>query len=317
MTTALVQVAPAHVTARATIAVHSRSFALASRVLAPGQRDDVAVLYTWCRRADDAVDLVDVSRAPAALATLHAELDDAWQGRASDPVMIAFGALVKARAIPRGYADELLAGLAMDAADTRYQTFEDLFTYCWRVAGVVGLMMSHVFGVRDDDALVSAAHLGIGMQLTNVCRDVAEDWERGRLYVPDELCARHGAAGLASELGRPLPRSAHAPLAASVRELLALADRYYRSGDRGLAALPWRAGLAVRAARRVYAAIGRRIARQGHDVTAPRAVVPTAWKLAHVGAALGRALVGAPRLVVAAPPRIPARVLELRDVPIL
>ena len=84
--------------------------------------------------------------------------------------------------------------MAMDVADTRYRTFDDLFAYCYRVAGVVGLIMCHVMGVRDDRALVPAVHLGIGMQLTNVCRDVAEDWDRGRLYLPEELLARHGSA---------------------------------------------------------------------------------------------------------------------------
>ena len=98
--------------------------------------------------------------------------------------------------------------------------------------------------------------LGVAMQLTNICRDIAEDWDRGRLYLPDELLASHGAPGLAGDLGRPPPRGAIAPPAAAVRELLALANRPYRAADRGIPALPWRAGLAVRAARSVYAAIG-------------------------------------------------------------
>ncbi len=316
--TALVGQAPAHV-ARATIAHHSKSFALASRLLGPRLRDQTAVVYTWCRRADDAVDEAPLADRPGALVRLGTELDAAYAGTADDTVLAAFGDVARARALPRLYPDELLAGMRMDVEDARYTTDEQLFTYCWRVAGVVGLMMSHVFGVADDDALVAAAHLGIGMQLTNICRDVAEDWERGRLYLPDELLARHGAAGLGGELGRPLPASTRAPLAAAVAELLARADRYYRSGDRGVRALPWRAAIAVRAARGVYAAIGGRIARTGHDVTAGRAVVPTGAKLGRVAVAVaGVALTSPLRALRAATGhtvRVPTRTLELPDVP--
>lgn len=304
--------------ARATIAHHSKSFALASRLLGTALRDRTAVVYTWCRRADDAVDAGPLGDGAAAIARLTAELDDAYAGTARDPVLAAFGIVARDRAIPRRYPDELLAGMAMDTLGTNYLGVEDLVHYAWRVAGVVGLMMAHVFGVSDDDALVPAAHLGIAMQLTNVCRDVAEDWQRGRLYVPDELLAIHGASGLAADLGRPLPRVARAPLAHAVADLLALADRYYRSGDRGVWALPWRAAIAVRAARRVYSAIGRRIARTGHDVTAGRAFVSRAAKLAHALAALAATTAGAPiriaRRVGGRVATIPHRTLELSDV---
>ena len=316
-TVALVPLASAQL-ARATIAHHSKSFALASRLLGRRVRDQTAVVYTWCRRADDAIDerpgaspaeLADV------LAVLGAELASAYAQTARDPVLVAFGDVARARGIPRHYPEELLAGLAMDAVPTRYLTVDDVLAYSWRVAGVVGLMMSHVFGVTDDAALVHAAHLGLAMQLTNICRDVAEDWERGRLYLPDELLASHGAAGLAAELGRPFPRAARAPIARTVAELLALADRHYRSGDRGIRALPWRAALAVSAARRVYAAIGHRIARRDHDVTAGRAVVPGGAKIGHVASAVLRVALAAPRRVGSPPAKVPLRILERGDVP--
>lgn len=326
-TTALVAASPAYL-ARATIAHHSKSFALASRLLPRRIRDQSAVVYTWCRRADDAIDdRPDASpeMLRAVLATLHAELDAAYAGaarddaaevapRIADPVLAAFGDIARARSIPRQYPDELLAGLAMDAAQVRYATIDDTLTYAWRVAGVVGLMMSHVFGVSDDDALIPAAHLGLAMQLTNICRDVAEDWDRGRLYLPDELLATHGAGGLAADLGGPLMRSARAPIARTIRDLLELADRYYRSGDRGIRALPWRAALAVASARRVYSAIGGRIARTGHDVTAGRAIVSGGAKLAHVAVAGLQLLVSAPLRLGAPSARIPTRTLVRSEV---
>jgi 15-cis-phytoene synthase len=291
---ALAPVAPTQL-ARDVIAHHSKSFALASKLLPPVARDEAAVLYAWCRYVDDAVD--DCNALPGV----------------PYPIDAAFRQVMQRRNIPDAYPRELLAGMAMDLEGTHYATVDDLITYAWRVAGVVGLMMSHVLGVADDDALVPAAHLGIAMQLTNVCRDVAEDWQRGRLYIPDELLG--SARGLARELGGTLSSHAIPPLASAVRELLALADRYYRSADRGIARLPWRAALGVRTARTVYSAIGDRITRADHDVTAGRAVVPHAAKLGHVTAAAMRALAGAPRRAFArqryAPP---TKTLELSDV---
>ena len=320
MTTVALARSPAAI-ARATISHRSRSFALASALLGRRLRDQTAIVYAWCRRTDDAVDCPDPAGDHATvLAGLAHELDAIYAGTAGDPVLAAFGAIVHERAIPRGYPDELIAGMAMDVAGTRYATCDELLLYCWRVAGVVGLMMSHVFGVSSDAALPRAAHLGIAMQLTNICRDVAEDWERGRLYLPDERLAAHGAVDLRQRLGGPLPGSAVPAIGRVVEELIALAERYYRSADRGIAALPWRAALAVSAARGVYSAIGGRIARVDHDVTAGRAIVATRGKLARVAGAVARIALSMPvratRAIAGRVPRVPTKTLELRDVPL-
>jgi phytoene synthase len=212
-----------------------------------------------------------------------------------DPVVDGFAEVVADCGIPRLYPDELLAGMAMDAAGHRYRTDSDLQLYCYRVAGVVGLMMSHVMGVARADALRSAADLGIAMQLTNICRDVREDWDRGRLYIPESLLAEVGAGWLPGRLGRPLPVAARAPLAACLARLLERADHAYRSGDAGLDALAPRCQLAIGAARRIYAAIGDVIAARECDVFAPRAVVSTRRKLALAAAAAAAAAARAPR----------------------
>lgn len=317
--TALVQVEPGTaLAARTTIAHHSKSFAMASRLLGARIRDQTAVVYTWCRRADDAVDdpaSSDELSLRRTLARLTSELEAAYAGTATDPVLAAFGEVARARAIPDHYPAELIAGMAMDATGTHYANVPDLLLYAWRVAGVVGLMMSHVFGVSDDKALVNAVHLGMAMQITNICRDVEEDWGRGRLYLPADLLAAHGAADLAGDLSGPFPKSAREPVGATVRELLALADRYYRSGDRGLRALPWRAAGAVTVARRVYSAIGTRIARTGYDVTAGRAFVSTPAKLLHVAGSVGRLLASAPVRVFSRRARVPTTQLRFADVP--
>jgi phytoene synthase len=272
----------------ATLARHSRSFALAARLLPPAARDDAAVVYTWCRRVDDAVDeapsQLDAARA---LARAREELERSVYGGAAtrDVALAAFAEVVDRHAIPRRYPEELLAGMEMDVRGVRYESLADLLRYCYRVAGTVGLMMSHVMGVSDRRALRHAAHLGIAMQLTNVCRDVEEDWRRGRLYVPRDLLDAAGAADPPDGPGAPLPRALVPALARGMRALLALADRYYASGDQGLAALDWRCALAVRTARLDYADIGRVISARGHDPLAGREVVRRRRKLALVAQA--------------------------------
>lgn len=265
---------------RQSIARHSKSFALASRLLPEAGRDDASVVYAWCRQADDAIDLVPPGEQAPALARLREELARIYDREAqADPVLAAFQSVVERRGIPREYPEELLAGMEMDVASASYPDFEALLEYCFRVAGTVGLMMSHVMGVRDATALRHAAHLGMAMQLTNVCRDVREDWERGRLYLPDDLLASAGAPDLRGELGGPLPHAARAPLAQVTLELLRRAEHHYASGDRGIPMLSRRSALAVRTARLVYSDIGRVIERRSGDPLAPRAVVSLPRKL--------------------------------------
>jgi phytoene synthase len=279
----------------ALIAQKSRSFRLASRLLSRDVRAASVVLYAWCRRCDDAVD-EPRERTPLAsqraVAELRAELDSIYRDEPqADPLLAAFQSVVRRHRIPRTYADELLAGMAMDAEGARYGTLEELLAYCYRVAGTVGLMMCHVMGVSDPRALRHAAHLGIAMQLTNICRDVAEDLGLGRTYLPARLLGRAGlapGASLAAPSQRPIVRSV-------VRELLELADGFYRSADRGIPALDLRSALAVRTARFVYAAIGWRLRQAEYDPFAGRAVTPAFWKAALVVRALATTMLELPR----------------------
>jgi phytoene synthase len=259
---------------------HSKSFSLASRLLPARARLHAVAVYAWCRRADDAVDLAPVAAHAITLRRLESELDAVYAGDSlADPVVSLFQRTVRERAIPIEYPRDLLAGMEMDLRGQSYETMEELLLYCYRVAGCVGLMMSHVMGVRNERALRHAVHMGMAMQLTNVCRDVEEDWERGRLYLPDELLQRHGAPGLARDLGRPFPDAARVPVARATADLLDEADRYYASGDHGLPALTWRCAMAIRAARLVYSSIGREIRRAHCDPRAGRAYVSTPRKL--------------------------------------
>lgn len=259
---------------------HSKSFSLAARVLPPDVRTHAVALYAWCRRADDAVDLVSVDEQAPALDRLRTELEDVYNGAAiTDPILSQFQLTVHERRLPRRYADDLLIGMEMDVRGQQYDSMDQLFEYCYHVAGCVGLMMCHVMGVNDDRALANATHLGMAMQLTNICRDVAEDWERERLYIPDELMADAGFPGLHTSLGQPFPEAARAPVARSISRLLDVAEDFYRSGDRGVPALSGRCGMAIRTARNVYSSIGGRIRASDCDPLAGRAYVPAGHKL--------------------------------------
>lgn len=278
--TALVSHRPAVVVCRDTIAQHSKSFSLAARLLPVHCRDDAAVLYTWCRRADDAIDLSPTENQPRELARLRHELDSVYAGEAqNDVVLDAFQDIVNRYAIPQTYPYELLAGMEMDTHQTGYPDMHTLLHYCYRVASTVGLMMSHLIGLAGDSAMRNAAHMGLGMQLTNICRDVLEDWSLGRLYVPDSILGFHGIGNLRSKLGQPFPEDAIPAMSRAVDDLLVRADHHYRLGDVGLSALPWRAAFAVRSARLVYSSIGGRVRRQDCDIRAGRAYVPTWQKL--------------------------------------
>lgn len=273
--------------AKTILAAGSKSFALAGLLLGPRARDDAAVLYAWCRRADDRVDDA-VGGAARALRGLDSDLEALFTGRVHSPLDLALHELVVRRRIPRAYFQALLDGFAMDAAGARYPSLAALDLYAYRVAGVVGLMMCHVLGVRDDGCLKAAARLGMGMQLTNIARDVAEDFARGRQYLPtelvtaDELKQAMASDAEHSESGRAGRRR----VAAAVAVLLGRADGYYRSGLAGLAALGWRDALAIGSAGRIYRAIGRIIARRDFDALRGRAVVSLARKLIETLAAL-------------------------------
>lgn len=259
------------------IAKNGKSFALASRIFAPTTREQVAALYAWCRRADDAIDLSPTEHRAAALETLRAELESVYRGEPqTDSVLRAFAFVVHEHAIPRRLPAALLDGMQTDLGAVRFTTRVELLDYCYRVASTVGLMLCCVFGVKDRRAERHAVHLGLAMQLTNIARDVREDWERDRLYIPREILERHGLASLDPGQGA-LPASARVGLGEALVELLELADGYYASATRGLGYLPRRAAFAVAAARWIYADIGRVIARRGYDVFAPRAVV-SGWR---------------------------------------
>lgn len=266
---------------------HGRTFALASRLLPPERRRATFVLYAWYRRADDAVDEAPPEARPGAALRVRDEVDEVYgAAELSDPLLLALREVVRVHRVPRLYFDEFVAGLVTDSGPVALRTHGELMRYCYRVAGTVGAVMAHVLGASSPEALRHAAHLGMAMQLTNICRDVAADFLGGRVYLPEAL------TGGLPRAGGVVPAWARPVVARSVATLLDEAESLYRSGDRGLAALGWRTALAIRAARLMYAEIGAEIRRRGYDVSSGRVVVPAWRKLMLLGWTLVRGLSG-------------------------
>jgi 15-cis-phytoene synthase len=163
---------------------HSRTFYLASGLLPKKQRQAVRALYAFCRVSDDLIDKENGNRHQRILQWRQESL-------ANHPPIYNLVALAWAdtRAnfnIPRRYAEQLLDGVTSDLMHTRYETFSDLSQYCYGVASTVGLMAMHIVGYEGEKAIPYAIKLGVALQLTNILRDVQEDWENGRLYLPLE-----------------------------------------------------------------------------------------------------------------------------------
>ena len=257
----------------------SKSFSLAAKLFDSETRDAAFFLYGWCRYCDDQVDDAGKTASQDQLAKRIKALKEDTAAAFSfveqrEPVFVALQYIVHRYGIPAHYALELIEGMAMDARGTRYNSLKELLLYCYRVASTVGLMMSHVMGLRDESALKHAADLGIGMQLTNIARDIIEDAAMGRIYLP--LSWLQEAQIPAAEVAAPEYREKLAML--SLR-LLREADRYYRSGDAGLWYLSFRSACAVSASRQVYSEIGSLLLRKGARAWDQRTYVTRSLKL--------------------------------------
>ncbi|MEZ4316774.1 MAG: phytoene/squalene synthase family protein [Myxococcota bacterium] len=268
----------------AVLAQHGRSFSLASVFLPEDRRGQAAVLYAFCRLADDVVDEAsDPDEARAGVADLRSELEGHAPAR---PVVAATREILA----PVGLqpALDLLHGVESDLDFEIPADDAALDRYCYEVAGTVGLMMCAALGVRETWAFDPAVKLGMGMQLTNICRDVLEDAERGRVYLPADRLA---AAGVSAE--SLLEGTADAGrISGIVRDLLDRADDHYTVGRTGFPALPFRSRVAIAVAARLYQGIGHRLRRHGADPLAGRTVVP-AWEKGVLVVRAGADLLGA------------------------
>ena len=248
------------------LAHHGKSFRFAGRFLDKQQLEDCARLYRFCRFIDDLVD--EASDADAARSQLEVLKDSLDRGCSADPIVQDFIDLTKQCQMQARVVSELIKGIESDLAPVLLQSESQLLRYCYRVAGTVGLLMCDVFGVRDTNARNHAIDLGIGMQLTNIARDVKEDATIGRRYIPSGWIGEVSPEALATPAHTPL-RSINE----SVGRLLNLADKYYASGSQGLRFLPSRAQAGITIAADVYREIGVVLSERGFDIHSGRAHV--------------------------------------------
>ena len=159
------------------------------------KRRAITALYAYCREVDDVVDeCSDADLARAKLAWWRKEIAGTFAGAAQHPVAKALIPVVRQFELPQARFHEIIDGMAMDLQYNRYPDFATLQSYCYRVAGAVGLMAAQIFGYRDPATLRYAENLGTAFQLTNIIRDVGEDARRGRVYLPLDELARFGVA---------------------------------------------------------------------------------------------------------------------------
>lgn len=244
---------------------HGKSFHFAGQLLSRRHMQDAAELYAFCRYVDDLTDHAeDAAKARARLDQVE---DDLLKGHSANVHVHRFLALAGRCGCDLEAARQLVTGQRGDLGTVLVCDDAELKRYCYRVAGTVGLLMCSVLGVRDNRALPFAIDLGIGMQLTNIARDIAEDARAGRRYIPANLLPLEPneiAAG-SLEVRPALYQAASA--------ILADAERYYRSGEAGLTYLPLRARLAIFVAARVYHGIGEELMRRPPTMWKERAVV--------------------------------------------
>ncbi len=279
---------------RALHAHHGRTYYLATRLLPPGSRPFVHALYGFARYADEIVDDMDSALTPPERADHLGRwgdrvLADLARGHSDDPIASALVDTAVRFAIPHEDFADFLASMRMDLTVTQYATFEALSRYVHGSAAVIGRQMVHVLGTTEaadlPEALDRADDLGFAFQLANFVRDVGEDLQRGRVYLPLDELARYGVGREDLESGEVTPQI-RAALDFQVRRVRSLQAR----ADSGIALLRPEAQPCIRAASTLYCAIVDEVERNDYDVFTMRARVGTSRRLAVAGRAWADAL---------------------------
>lgn len=257
----------------------ARNFYHAFRLLPPEPRRAMCALYAFMRHADDLADGDEAAdEKEAALVAWRRDLDAALEGRPSAwPGLAALADVVERHAIPPSLLHEVIDGVEMDVEPRRFAHFDDLADYCRRVASAVGLCCIHIWGFDSEggEAERLAERCGLALQLTNILRDVREDAERGRIYLPEDDLRRFGVepGDLAAE--RPSE-----PLRRLLAEYARKAYEYYQDGAKlvPLVDPPGRPVLLTIVG--IYRALLDEIVRRDYDVLSARARIPGWRKLA-------------------------------------
>jgi len=276
-----VETAEAYAVCREIARNEARNFYYGFVLLPPDRRAGIYAAYAFSRRADDSVDgteaLADKMRAVEAR---RRELDACYAGAPppGDAVLLALADAVRRFAIPRRHLDDLLDGVEMDLTVRRYADWPELKGYCDRVAGAVGLVSLYVFGFEDPRAPAHAEDLGVALQIVNIMRDVAEDAERDRIYLPADEMAAHGVDEEQIVAGAVTPG-----FRALMRDQAERARGFFARGERLLPLLDRRARMCVGMLAGLYREILDEIEGRDYDVFEARVALSRSRKLALMG----------------------------------
>jgi len=254
------------------LAQRGKTFFWAKFCLKQTQATDATRLYRFCRYIDDIAD--ECSDSASAMHRLLHIIACLRAGESNDPIVQDAIGLFRHYQIEVDIPILLIEGVISDLDDVAIRDVASLLIYCYQVAGTVGIMMCKILGVREQAAYAHAIDLGIAMQLTNICRDVKEDAQLGRRYLPKSLV---GNISL-SQLIQPDQQS-QIVIVNAIKQLLALAQSYYQSGHQGLCFLPLNARLAISLAATLYQAIGTVLKNNHYQYWQARAYVTPVNKL--------------------------------------
>jgi 15-cis-phytoene synthase len=255
---------------------HSKSFSFASGLLPEEKRSAVRALYAFCRTVDDIVDeSLDDER--EIKLDYWRQMVETASFEDNDLVAAAWADTLTRYHIPRHYALQLIDGVARDLSQSRYQTFDELATYCYGVASTVGLMSMYIIGFHGNDAVPYAIKLGVALQMTNILRDIGEDYGNGRLYLPREELIYYGiqesdiAAGRITENWRQF-----------MKFQIDRTRQLYAESWAGVKMLEREGQLAIGAASVFYQGILDEIEKRDYDVFTGRASLSAIGKVSRI-----------------------------------
>lgn len=257
---------------------HSKSFYFASGLLQEEKRSAVRALYAFCRTVDDIVDESSEGERDAQL-DYWREMVETASFAENDLVAAAWADTLVRYHIPRHYALQLIDGVARDLFQIRYQTFDELATYCYGVASTVGLMSMYIVGFHSSDAVPYAIKLGVALQMTNILRDVGEDYHNGRLYLPREELAFYGIQEIDIAQGRMTDNWRQ-----FMRFQVERTRQLYEESWPGVKMLEREGQLAIGAASVFYQGILDEIEKNDYDVFTCRASLNTLKKVSRIPA---------------------------------
>jgi phytoene synthase len=256
----------------------AKNFYYSFLLLSRSRRRAMCAIYAFMRYCDDLSDEEGVADRGSAIARWRQDLENALNGSAGDhPLWPAFADAVARYKIPHPYFFEMIEGVSSDLEPRRIETFDQLYDYCYHVASVVGLTIIHVFGFESPESLALAEKCGVAFQLTNILRDVREDAEKGRVYLPEEDLERFGVKEFA--------------YGENFRRLMEFEARrareYYRQSAPLIELIHAGSRPSLRALIGIYSRLLDRIVASNYDVLARRIRVP-AWEKFWI---LGRSVV--------------------------